>query len=775
MPTGIGARQPRVEDDSLVRGAARFTSDIRVDGVLHAAFVRTTEAHARIVSIDATEARAAPGVVAVYTHEDLGLGPVFYPVFAEILSSQVFHRRPLASDRVRFVGEVLAIVVAESDAAAEDAVDLVWTEYESLPVVVDPVIAASNDAPLLFEEAGSNVAVRVPFEAGLRPAGPQVSVHATITNHRMAVAPLEGNAITVVPDPSGGRLTVFASTQMPHGLQKLTANFLGIGPGQLHVIAPAVGGGFGGKTPAEPEYVAIIAAARRLGRPLRWIQSRSENLMTMHARGHRFEVTLSATPDGDLTSLEVDALTDVGAYPGVGCGMIFTTRGLACGVYDIPHVRFDLACVATNTAPTGAFRGAGRPEAIGLVERSMDMLASELSIDPADLRRRNMISSERMPYHSLTGVVYDSGSYANALETALDEIGYEQLRADQARRRISGCAVHLGIGMCCYVEISANAPGFEDEYASVEITTEGRARIIAGTFAHGQGHHTIYAQILASELGIPIELVDFVQGDTDAVPRGAGTGGSRSAQIGGSAVKVAAEAVLEKARQLAAYRLEANPADIVVVQGGLAVNGVPESTQSWASLARLAQVPESLPDGMKPGLFADPGFSQVAQGTAPFGCHIAVVEVDGETGAVRLLKMLAVDDCGTIINPLLAEGQVHGGLLGGIGQALFEEVAFDELGNPQNANFATYGFPSAADLPAFETRHTVTPSPNNPLGAKGLGEGGTTGSFGAVHNAVVDAVAHLGVRHIETPLTPLNVWRAISANRAAGADGDATR
>jgi len=760
-PAGIGARQPRLEDRALLTGTARYSADVEIGNVLRAVFVRSPFAHARITSIDTAEATALDGVVAVLTHAELMLGPVFFPTLAELLASDAYHRRPLASDTVRFAGEIVAVVVAETLAIAEDAAELVFVDYEDLPLVLDPVAAATDGSPLLFPDAGTNIALDIPFEAGPPPTDELVRVRATITNHRMGVAPMEGNSITAVPDPETGRLTAYVSTQMPHAFRDLSAMFLGVDPSELHVIAPAVGGGFGGKTPAEPDYVAILAAARHLRRSVRWVQSRMENLMTMQARGHRFEVTLSATPDGRVSSVAVDALSDLGAYPGVGAGMIMTARTLATGVYDIPHVRFDIRGVATNTAPVGAFRGAGRPEGIGMVERAMDMLAFELQIDPAELRRRNLVRRDQFPYRTATGLEYDTGDYELALDRALEVAGYAELRAEQRTRRELGDMRYLGIGIACYVEVSAFAPGFAAESAAVEITSAGRVRVLAGTFAHGQGHHTTYAQIVNSVLGIPVDHVDCLEGDTDAIPDGVGTAGSRSAQVGGSAVKVACDAVLEKARAIAAAMLEASPADIVPSGDGLCVAGSPDSTVSWAKLAETALDPELVPDGVEPGLSAAPGFAQSEAGTAPFGCHVAVVEVDGETGAVRLLRMVAVDDCGTVISPLLAEGQVHGGLLGGIAQALFEEIRYDEFGNLTTAGFADYGFPSAADLPSFETHHTVTPTPHNPLGAKGLGESGTTGSLGAVHNAVVDAVSHLGIRHIEMPLTPFNVWSAL--------------
>jgi carbon-monoxide dehydrogenase large subunit len=764
LVAGIGARQVRLEDEALLTGRAKYTADLAEHGATHAVFVRSPYAHARIVSIDPSAALALPGVVAVLTHADITNPQVFFPGFAALFTSDAYHRRPLATDVARFVGEIVAIVIAETLAIAEDAVDLVDVDYDPLPVVIDPLEAAADEAPLLFPEAGTNVAVNVPYTFGEPSPDGIVTVRQVVSNQRMAVVPMEGSAILAVPEPSG-RITAYMSTQMPHLIRMLTAMYLGIDQSELHVVTPAVGGGFGGKVPADPDYVAIIAAARQVGRPVRWVQSRRENLLTMQARGHRFDVALRATPEGKVTSVEVDALTDAGAYPGVGCGMVLTTRTLATGPYDIPHLRFDVRCVATNTSPVGPFRGAGRPEAAGMLERAMDCLAAELGLDPVELRRRNLIRADQFPYESAAGMEYDSGDYEALLDVALATADYDALRAEQASRRADGSRIHLGIGVSTYVEVSAGSEGFNAEWASVEVSPNGRARIVAGTQSHGQAHHTTYSQIVTSTLGIPVDKIDFLDGDTDLVKQGMGTGGSRSAQVGGTAVKLAADEVLEKARQIAAHVLEAEPSDIDVVRGGLAVRGVPARTVTWSMLAEIADDPSRRPADMEPGLQADPGFVQTIKGTSPYGCHIAVVEVDEDTGGVRLIRMIAADDCGVMINPMLVEGQVHGGLLGGIAQALFEECRFDADGNPLASTLAEYAMPSAAEVPSYELAHTVTPTPNNPLGVKGVGEAGTTGSLAAVHNAVVDAVTHLGIRHIELPLSPERVWTAIQQAR----------
>ncbi|OLT18629.1 hypothetical protein BJF78_00480 [Pseudonocardia sp. CNS-139] len=459
-----------------------------------------------------------------------------------------------------------------------------------------------------------------------------------------------------------------------------------------------------------------------------------------------------------MRSIEVDLLTDLGAYPGVGIGMTLTARSLATGCYDIPHARFDIRGVATNTPPTGAFRGAGRPEAMHMLERAMDVLAAELGVDPVELRRRNLVPSDRFPYRNVMGESYDSADFELALAEALRIVDYEGLRAEQRRRAGSGSA--LGVGVCCYVEVSAGNVGLERDDASVEVTEDGQVVVVVGTSAHGQGHVTTYAQIVASTMGVNVGDVRVVQSDTAAVPKGQGTGGSRSIQIGGSAIRRACDQVIEQAAALAAHLLEVAVEDVEVVDGGLGVRGVPGSTVSWAKLAATIGDETARPAGSASRLFADEHFDQ-GGGTSPFGCHVAVVEVDTETGRVRLVRIVAVDDCGVVINPMLAEGQVHGGLAAGIGQALFEHSVFDDDGNPLTATFADYGMPSAADLPSYDTAHTVTPTELNPLGAKGLGEAGTTGSIAAVHNAVLDALAPLGVRDLQIPLTPMQVWRAI--------------
>jgi carbon-monoxide dehydrogenase large subunit len=755
---GIGASTLRSEDLALLTGRRPYTGDLHFDGLLQAKFVRSTMAHARLRSIDTDEAAGFPGVVAIFTAADLDLKPTaLSPLRASAPDDWV--RPLLAVDTVRFVGEMLAVVVADTAAHATDAAEAVFVDYEPIDAVIGFDRALNPAAPPLFSALETNEVVIVPFEGGERRAEGTVKATTTILNHRMAVVPMETNAVVAIPEPDG-RITVWASTQFPHWLRDYIATTTRLQPESLHVMCTAVGGGFGGKGPVEPEYAIVTAAAHRLGRPIQFVQSRNENLTTMQGRAHRFMVGLEATADGEFTDLAVEMHSDAGAYPGAGAGMTMTTRGLAAGPYRIPHVTFDIHAFATNTAPITAFRGAGRPEAAGLLERTIDVLAAQIGLDPVEIRRRNLVGRDQFPYQSPMGTVYDTGEYERCLDLAIERSDYAGLRAEQERRRAAGDRRLLGIGVACYVELSAGAPGMGDEYGSVEIDEEGRVHVLVGTSAHGQGHATVFAQIVTSVLGVPFDRVSVVDSDTDRIPSGKGTAGSRSVQMAGSAVKVACDAVLDRARQLAATELEASPDDLEIVPGeGIGVRGVPISVVPWARLAALAKDPEH--GGAEGGLRAAPGFDQEG-GTAPFGCHVAVVEVDADTGSVELVRMVAVDDCGTVINPQLADGQVHGGVFAGIAQALFEEICYDPDGNPLTASLAEYEMPSSADLPSIETDRTVTPTPKNPLGAKGLGEAGTCGALAAVHNAVVDAVAHLGVRHIDIPLTPERMWEVLS-------------
>jgi carbon-monoxide dehydrogenase large subunit len=743
MPGSIlGSAVRRREDPRLVTGAGRYVDDIPAPGCLHAAFVRSPHAHATINGVEVSEATKAAGVVAVYAASDLGLAPRLANGFID----EALARPPLAEGRVRFVGDAVAVVVAETRALAADAAQLVEVDYEPLPVVATTEAAAGEGAPLLFAAHGSNLAFTVGSSAdGDVLAGAEVVVRQRMTNQRLAAVPLETNAVLAVPD--AGRLTVHCSTQSPFQVRDAIADALGMNEDDVRCIAPDVGGGFGAKIAVYPEQVVVAAAARRLARPVKYIETRSENLVAMNqGRAQVQDVEIGARRDGTLVGLRVRVLADAGAYPEQGAILPMLTGQMASGVYRFPAIDFESRSYATNTTPTAAYRGAGRPEAAAFVERAIDLLAAELHMDPAELRRMNLIGPHEFPYRTPTGASYDSGDYPRALETALRIAGYAELRAEQRRRREAGDPRRLGIGLACYVEVTA--VGSPTEFAAAEVTPQGRFVVKVGTASHGQGHETAFAMVAADRLGVPMELVDVVEGDTGRVARGDGTSGSRSLQLGGSALAEACVALVERGRETASRVLEAAPVDVEARDGGFGVVGVPGRVVTWTELARA-----------EPDLSAEADF--FGDQTYPFGAHVSVVEVDGDTGDVRLLRHVAVDDCGTIINPRLAEGQVHGGIAQGVGQALFEEVIYDPEANPRTASLLDYTVPTANELPAFETAHTSTPAPSNPLGAKGIGESGTIGSTPAAWNAVIDALAADGVRHLDMPATPERVWRAL--------------
>jgi aerobic carbon-monoxide dehydrogenase large subunit len=749
----LGTEVRRVEDPEMLVGSARYVGDLDIPDLLHLAFVRSPYAHAVIEGVDAADALAMPGVVAVLTGADLGV-PRFH-AFGMALN-EAAARPALANDKARFAGDPVAVVVATSMAAAVDAADRVEVSYSPLPAVTDAEAALEPGAPLQFDEIGSNLAAGLREGDDVDPlAGSEVVVQGRFVNQRIAVVPMEGNAIAVVPgdDGDGHDLTVHVSTQMPHLFGLLASRLFELPKGSLRVISPHVGGGFGGKAGITAEHVVAIAAARRLGRPVRWVESRSENMLALpHGRGQVAYVQAGFLRDGTITGLHLRVVGDAGAYAGFGGGLAMgPTRNMAQGVYRIPAIRYDVAVALTNTTPVGAFRGAGRPEATAYLERLMDLAAAELGLDPVEIRRRNLLPPDVFPYTTLMGARYDVGEYAAALDEVVRLSGYHELRAEQAVRRAGGDPRLLGIGVSTYVEVTAG--GMPSEYAAVDVHPDGTATVKAGTSSHGQGHATSFAMIVADRLGIPLEDIRFVQSDTAVVPRGNGTGGSRSLQIGGAAVLQAAETVLERGRQLAARLLEADPADVVVHDGALGVAGVPSRTVSWAELSKAA-AEEGDPLAAALDVTQDGA-------TFPFGAHVAVVEVDRETGKVTPLRHVAVDDCGRILNPMLVRGQQHGGIAQGMAQALWEEFVYDDDGNPLTTNLADYAMPSAAELPSFETANTETPTPLNALGAKGIGESGTIGAMPAVQNAVVDALAHLGVRHVDMPCTAERVWRAI--------------
>ena len=747
----LGNRVLRTEDPALLRGARHYVADLDLPRKLHATFVRSPVAHGRLGEIHVADAAQMPGVVAVWTARELGIAP--HHGFVKVHDD--FARPPLATDHVRFVGDSFAVVLAETAAQAADAAAVVWADIEPLPALIDPEAALADGATIIFPEHGSNQAMMIPDAQHVDlDAVSDVVVRGRYVNQRMAVAALEVDCCAAAP-ADDGRVTLWPSTQMPHSMREQLAVALGWDVAQIHVVTPQVGGGFGGKAGLHPEYAVVTKAARVLGRPVVWVPSRSEDLQALpHSRGQIQYVELGCTRDGRFTGLRVRLVGDAGAYPTVGAYLPGGTRRMSQGTYAFPAIQFDVAVAVTNTTPMGAYRGAGRPEATALLERAVDHAALELGIDPIELRERNFLGDDVFPFRTLTGNTYDSGRYMLPLRTAAEAVDYATLRDEQRARRARGDRSLIGIGVAVYVEITAG--GGSSDYGAVEIHDDGSATVFAGTSAHGQGHQTAYAMLVSDQTGIPIDRITLVDGDTDRVPTGGGTGGSRSLQIGGSAVYKATEALVDKARQLVADLVEASVDDIVVdpISGTVGVAGVPATNLTWAALAQRSAEP----------LTAEFVFDQ-GGATFPFGAHIAVVEVDADTGAVKLLRHVAVDDCGTVLNPLLVEGQQHGGIAAGAAQTLYEHVRYDDAGNLLTSNFAEYGIASAAEFPNFDTHSTETPSPRNPLGAKGIGEAATIGSTPAVQNAIIDAVAHLGIRHLDLPCTPARVWAAIEAAR----------
>ncbi|WP_419840899.1 xanthine dehydrogenase family protein molybdopterin-binding subunit [Candidatus Poriferisodalis sp.] len=760
----LGNPVQRKEDPGLLTGTNRYVDDLDVDAA-RIAFVRSSEAHAEITSIDTAEAASMPGVLAVYTSQNLAMDPFQgFPMMPPD-----FNRPPLAAGRVRFVGDMVAAVVAQTQAQANDAAEAVHVEYSPLPVVSDFEKAADPDSPVVWDGQASNVcfpfAIPGPDEAtGERPdvdalAGADHVVSERIVTQRLAGAPMEPNGCVAVPGDDG-TMTMHLSVQNAHSQHEALAPALGLAPDQLRVTAPWVGGGFGPKAAVYPEYIVAGKAAQALGRATRWVESRSENMVSMvQGRAMVMNVELGVRNDGSIVGMKANVIADAGAYPIIGAILPMLTGMLSQAVYDIPRIDFTSQTVITNTTPIGAYRGAGRPEATQMVERILDKAAAAIGMDPAEIRRKNYLAPDAFPATLQTGVTYDSGEYERALDAVLEASGYADLRAEQQARRSAGDSKLLGIGVSSYVEITAPV-GLHVEYGSTEVHEDGTATIRVGTSSHGQGHDTAFSQIVEGVLGIPMDQVTHVDADTAAVPSGAGTLGSRSLQTAGSAVYVSSQAVLEKGKQLAAHLLEASADDIVVAEGGLAVAGVPASSVSWADLAKLANDDSARPSGLEAGLMAEENFDGT-DSTFPFGSHVAVVEVDRDTGEVELLRHVAVDDCGTIMNPLIVNGQQHGGIAQGVAQALYEHVEYDGDGQPRNPSLGDYLVPSAAELPSFEVSNTETASPRNPLGAKGIGESGTIGSTPAVHNAVCDAVVHLGIDHIDMPCSPQNVWRAL--------------
>jgi CO/xanthine dehydrogenase Mo-binding subunit len=746
----MGTRVVRIEDQKLITSGGVYVDDLReplLNGAAHAAFVRSPLAHARILGIDTAAAREAPGVVGVFTAADLDITKADDDPRTEPW---------LAGDKVRYVGEPVALVLTEHRYQLADAAELVDVDYDPLPAVIGFDDAVNGDT-LLFDGTDSNVAQRHggPFGDATFDGCEAVVTH-TIVNQRVAPAPLETRGASCAWGEDG-RLTAWLSTQNAQIGRGAIAAGLGVDPALVRVVTPDVGGGFGAKIGSPDEAIVLGWAAKRIGRGVRWTETRSENLTSMtHGRAQRQVVTIGGRRDGTVEAFRLYVEQDMGAYPRAPF-LPTLTELMASGVYHFPVVETESVAVCTTTTPIGAYRGAGRPEATAAVERAMDLFAAEIGMDPAEVRRVNFIRPEEFPFTTASGANYDTGEYAAVLDKVLAAAGYPELRAEQVKRRESGDVVALGIGVSVYVEITGgDASG---ESGRVDINPDGTVTAYTGSSPHGQGLATTLVMLLSDRLGIPMDRITLRFGDTDEVPKAVGTFGSRSLQLGGSAVAQAADKVIERARELAADLLEASPDDIELnlADGGWQVRGAAGAgTVSWSSVAERADPPLS-----EDVWFAD------GKPTFPFGAHIAVVEVDTATGKVRVRRMVAVDDAGPVLNPLTFRGQRHGGLAQGVAQALLEIMDYDEDGNPVTATLADYSFITAAELPDFELVDSETPTTRNLLGVKGIGEAATIGSTPAVQSAVVDALAHLGVRHVDMPATPQRVWQAINDAKEA--------
>jgi len=761
----LGTRVVRTEDPRLLTVGGTYVDDLREPALEQAArvtFVRSPIAHALITGIDVSAAREAPGVVAVLTAADLddlpppppdsgltGTEGLPFPL-GGAWSEPLF-----AVDRVRFVGEPVAMVITDDRYQGEDAAELVSVDYEQLPAVVGVAGALAGES-LLFPSAGSNVAVATgtPADSAAFEACDVVVEH-VITNQRLAPVPLEGRAAAA--QWADGKLTLWVSTQNAQIARFILVGALGLDPANIRVVAPDVGGGFGAKIGVDRDGLLVAWAAKHIGRALRWAETRSENMLAMtHGRAQRQVVKIGGTREGRILAYRLDLVQDTGAYSRMGGFLPFLTCLMAAGPYDIGHVETAYQVVVTNATPISAYRGAGRPEATAAIERAVDLFAAEIGVDAAEVRRINLVPADKFPYTSGSGATYDTGEYVAGLDKVLAGAGYPELRAEQARRRERGDVLQLGIGVASYVEITA-ADADGGETARLIVHDDGTATVYTGSSAHGQGHHTAWAMLVQAELGIDMSKVTVIHGDTDLIPMGVGTYASRSLQLGGVAVHKAAVEVKEQGRKVAAEMLEASEADLEldVDRGVWQVRGDPATSTSWAQVAAHAG---------DAGLAADVNYTE-GKPTFPFGTHLAVTEVDTETGKARLIRHVTVDDAGTVLSPVLAEGQRHGGIAQGVAQALLEEMVYDAEGNPVTGTLVDYAIITATELPSFELLASETPATINPLGAKGIGEAGTIGATPATQNSVIDAVSHLGIRHIDMPLTPARVWAAISEAR----------
>jgi carbon-monoxide dehydrogenase large subunit len=783
--TEVGRARLRKEDAHLITGRSRYTDNITLPGMLHLAMVRSPFAHAKITSVDASAAKSSPGVVAVLTGADVATKQGSLPNAWPITPDQKAPAHPaIAVDTVAFAGEVVACIIARSAAAARDAVELVDVSYEELPVVLD-LEEALKDEVLAHPDLGTNKSATWIFDSGEagtgKPisealAGAEVLIERTFHQQRLIPAFMEPRSTVV--DPTGEQITMWSATQIPHILRLMLALTLGIPESKVRVIAPDVGGGFGGKLQVTPEETITVLAARHTGRPCKYTETRSESLMAAHhGRAQVQKVKLSATKDGIVTGLDVHLLADMGAYLGlVTSGVPILGAFMYNSIYKFPAYRFECTNLFTNKAWTDAYRGAGRPEATFAIERLMDELAVELGMDPLEVREKNWIKHDEFPFTTVAGLEYDSGNYEAATAKAVELFGYNELRAEQAGRRETNDPVQLGIGISTFTEMCGLAPsrvlgalsyaagGWE--HAQVRVLPTGNIEVVTGSSAHGQGHETAWSQIVADRLGVPFENVEVLHGDTQISQRGLDTYGSRSLTVGGMAVLAAADKVIEKAKVVAAHLMEASEEDIEFADGKFSVKGTDQST-AFGEIAFAAFSAHNLPDGFEPNLDSDATFDP-KNFSFPHGTHLAAIEVDTETGQATIRKYVCVDDVGVVINPLIVEGQVHGGLAQGIAQALYEEAVHDDAGTLVTGSFVDYLVPGAPDLPHFTTARTETPSTTNQLGAKGVGEAGTIASTPAIVNGVLDAVRHLGVKDIKMPCSPSRVWAALEEAKMTG-------
>ena len=774
LPKLIGERVKRREDPRLVRGRATYVDDVKIHGLRHLAFKRSDVAHGRIRSVDTRAAAAMDGVEAVLTGAEIAelLGPM--PIGTPFPSPD---HHAVAVDTVRFVGEPVAVVVARDRYAARDAADGVVVDYEPLPAVVDPEEAMTGQPAVLHADYPTNVALGpLSRGTGIRRRQPvddtavdeafaaaDVVISQRMVNQRLAPNSIEARGVVAHYEGGKDELTIWSSTQNPHILRTFVAQMIGLGQDRVRAIAPEVGGGFGAKINIYGEEYVAAALSKRLDAPLKWIEDRSEAfLATVHGRDLIGYVDLAARRDGTVLGLKLRIVADIGAYNMLlTAGIPTNSMTMASASYAFPVVRVTLTEVFTNKTPTDAYRGAGRPEATYFVERAMDMLAREIDMDPAELRRKNFIRPDQFPYRTPLGAVYDSGDYEKALDRALETAGWAQLRAERDAARADGRVVGLGLSM--YVESCGLGPSAMVspggwEHSQVTVERDGRISATTGASPHGQGNETTFAQMLADQFGVPIDHVTIRHGDTAVVKQGIGTFGSRSQAVGGTALHNAGIKVKAKMARFAAFLLEAHEEDLVFENGTIAVQGAPSSARPFAEVAAYAYKPVKRPEDLDPGL-SDEAFFEPLNNTYPFGCQIAMLEVDRDTGEPRLLKLVAVNDAGHLINPLIVDGQIHGGLAQGIGQALIEEVVYDRDGQPLTGSFMDYALPRAADFPRFELEHTVTPTPVNPLGAKGVGEAGTIGSTPCIVAAAVDALSPFGVGHVDMMLRPEKLWR----------------